>query len=755
MDIKEKILERYPNTKVNDTIIIEQENLLNDFTIEEIVEICNLNQEDSWYLIFNLYSKNQNNIIDDIIKYIAKNNIEYFKNKSIEPEIEFNNPLYEESNLLKEYEKMYNSNNYTKEKLLQEHNKNIILIKEKNSKISSLSFFNEIIITKKLYKEHKLSKEEIEAFDNLYIEILKNIMIKKLENYDRTYNEYISEIVANIRNDNISLEQLKTCLETESDPLKSLLIAQKFNCQNVRYQDIPIEVIKSLKGKKIKNIYKIFSQKNYPYLSTKYTSNEINEVIIRMSTLLGEENVDNIIRHLPNDEIKILNLFNTFQKIDLSYVKTTSNKEIIYKQEFINYFMGNNLNEPNSLLNIIYNNKNELKNKIENIYYYWEELDRRFKNQFLKTRTAFLEAHFSQERIALPPDEYLLNGDIIENYYYNTEYLTTNSDNAIRELEKIYKEIKHNYQKTIPYIKGTYTVKIQDKILKYSYETLKANDPEIFKLGSATDCCFKIKGTADLFLKFCAQNIDGRVAVIKDNNNQVAAMIPMIRNGNVILCNSIESYYIKDINFMKKMFEILEKIGEEIINISTDKEDKTAISAILISNYKNKIEKLKKYKRIINFDEFSEKLTPTNYYNNLGQGGFFNIYSTEGFNKSQINLYNEQNKNKKLYEDPRMPTLELEMDYVKFELNQKLQKIVNSIYYESNQKVLDLQPAEKLIINNDWFIMIDKNHQITSQIVGNDSRAKEEYDEYLQLEQEYCSHFDKHGKIKEEAKYKV
>ena len=44
---------------------------------------------------------------------------------------------------------------------------------------------------------------------------------------------------------------------------------------------------------------------------------------------------------------------------------------------------------------------------------------------------------------------------------------------------------------------------------------------------------------------------------------------------------------------------------------------------------------------------------------------------------------------------------------------------------------------------NDWFIVVDNKYEIYSAIVGSDPRAYLEYEEYLELEKEYYSNFDK------------
>ena len=48
---------------------------------------------------------------------------------------------------------------------------------------------------------------------------------------------------------------------------------------------------------------------------------------------------------------------------------------------------------------------------------------------------------------------------------------------------------------------------------------------------------------------------------------------------------------------------------------------------------------------------------------------------------------------------------------------------------------------------------VDRKYNITSEIVGDDPRALEEYQEYLNLIKEYASHYDISGHVKDESKY--
>ena len=74
----------------------------------------------------------------------------------------------------------------------------------------------------------------------------------------------------------------------------------------------------------------------------------------------------------------------------------------------------------------------------------------------------------------------------------------------------------------------------------YHYEVLKLDDPIIMTLGYQTGCCFRLNGMSKEFLKYCSESLYARVIVIRNEKREICAMIPIIRNGNVISGNSIE-----------------------------------------------------------------------------------------------------------------------------------------------------------------------------------------------------------------------
>ena len=504
----------------------------------------------------------------------------------------------------------------------------------------------------------------------------------------------------------------------------------------------PIEIISSINSKQMRNIYNDFSNtKGLEKIKDIFTKEELMAIFISMSVLLGNDNVVKIVRHLPKDDVKVRRLFNAFRKIDLSKIKVEDRK-IIYNKDFINFFMGDNLEEPNSLLNLIYEGKTILSDKLEEIYAYWDILENRYRLQPLKTKLAFFEESFNTTSVVLNPSEYKLEGKIINSYLDNKKFQNLKNLDLIEEVRKVYSGMKHNYQKTIPYVNG--------KFGDFYYETLLANDPSLFIMGSSTDNCFKIGGDADSFVKYCAEDVNGRVLAIKDKRNSVVAMVPMVRNGNLIICNSIESNMVRNETFMKKMFEVLEEAGNKIIDISNNEEQgQDSIKAIVVGGYKNEVSRFGKYRAITYGDINENYLLPlkSGLYVNMGSFDYANyiISSVEDLDLSLLRSFYPSVR----YDDPRMGVLEIEKEFI----DENVKKVISSIYYEKYREILDVTGIIQVIFNEDWFILVDNNYNIISCIVSNDPRAVLEYNEYLALTKEYVSHYDNEGHIKDEAKY--
>lgn len=723
-EIKKYILNKYNNIEINNNSFLD-EKVFNDFDMDFIVnKLLKLHINNAYTIYMNLYAFDHPQFKKDMIKYIMLNNIDYF--------ISDREDLFFDNNLFCEYKNLIHNKDYNYDYLKEIENKTIEINKDKEIYQLDISFYEELVIIQKLLKDREINYKDISSFVNLLTNMLRKKVIKEYDNYDVNYDYYINEIISSLLISKISISDFYKYMNN-SNSIKSLLTICKLGI----YTNLSttIDVIGGLKGKKINNLYNefesIYGEKE---ILINYSRERIMKILTNMSILLKIDNVSNIIRHFPKDKEKANRLLKAFENIDLRNIKVNNNK-IVYNEELIKFIIGNNLNEPNSLLNLIYEDKTNLANKIEDLYAYWDVYNIRFKSQTLETRLSFLENLLNSHRVILNPDEYLLEGEIIDSYYDDRKYQKLKGLELINELRKEYKNMKHKYQKSIPYVFG--------KKEGYYYETLKANDPSIFEMGSVSNCCFKIGGEADSFLRYCINNDNARVICIRNKKGKIVAMSPIVRNGNLILCNSVESNNNKDEVFVKKMFSIVEEASNRIMDISKKYEsEEDRIKIVLMGSYKNK--NVEGYERLIYGtikDECVIPIDKTIYHNLSGYDSPYYIIAKD--NNLNYNTLNSFDPNIK-YNDPRKDALELEKEFITDDIKNK----INSIYYECTNGILNFDNIDKVVFSDDWLIVIDDKNNIESYIKTNDKRAKEEYIEYLELIKEFYNNYKKEGFLK-------
>lgn len=703
--IVESIINKYPNIDQNSFFLNDIDIVSKDFNEDEIINIhkC-MDRNNIWYLYMYLYSYSLSSEIREMIMYIAKTSPNTINEIFLNSRDNINQKLFE-----------------TYSKLVKFDNNSNFQLDINNIKFS-FDFVNYLIFVKRKYKNRELTDKELAQ----YMIYARAFIIKRfLKDYKDIDENVINSVAMYILSDKVSISKLYNYYMYNGQ-ISDIIGHGKFNIE--KSKNINPGVIDKIKISYVSNILNILKNSNFDKL-THMNRDDLINIIIKMIATINYQNTEKIFKEYC-DDIRILRIMYAFNDIDLSKCN-----DIIYKNSFINFIVGKNLNDKNSIINKMLDNDTDLASKLNFLFNYWEEIEKRFNKQTLYTKTSFIERLLSVSRIFFEADEYKLEGDIINSYIDNKRHQSLEIDDIIEEVRKTYKEMKHNYHKTIPYISGDYE--------NYSYETLKADDPVLFSVGASTDNCFKIGGQATSFVKYCALNPNGRVVVIKDKKNNIVAMIPMVRNGNLVLCNSIESNYVNDPEFMKKMFEILKIIGDSFIQMSEEKEDKnTCIKAVLVGNYKNKIDEITDLEK--ESDLPFEVLSTNDALISSNLGGFdytnYFVSKSQDYNYRDITSFNPSVR----YLDPRDEVLDLEVE----QLNEEVVNLLNSIKYESCGNVIDTDNIYRVIFNKDWFILIDKNFNVESYIVGKDKRAYVEYNEYLSL----VSEFIKNAK---EENYKV
>ena len=350
-EIKKYILNKYNNIEINNNSFLD-EKVFNDFDMDFIVnKLLKLHINNAYTIYMNLYAFDHPQFKKDMIKYIMLNNIDYF--------ISDREDLFFDNNLFCEYKNLIHNKDYNYDYLKEIENKTIEINKDKEIYQLDISFYEELVIIQKLLKDREINYKDISSFVNLLTNMLRKKVIKEYDNYDVNYDYYINEIISSLLISKISISDFYKYMNN-SNSIKSLLTICKLGI----YTNLSttIDVIGGLKGKKINNLYNefesIYGEKE---ILINYSRERIMKILTNMSILLKIDNVSNIIRHFPKDKEKANRLLKAFENIDLRNIKVNNNK-IVYNEELIKFIIGNNLNEPNSLLNLIYEDKTNLAN---------------------------------------------------------------------------------------------------------------------------------------------------------------------------------------------------------------------------------------------------------------------------------------------------------------------------------------------------------------------------------------------------------
>ncbi len=717
---KEMFINSHPNINFNNTNFLTDE-AFKDFDDEQLVNLCKMSHTNAWLLYEYIYIYSYEQFYKEMLIKIAKINPKFFDISNINDV--HGNPYdckkFDYKVIFCEYEILFNNG------LIKTNNVNY-------NNIYEIEFVDAFLQMKNEYKESgKLNDKVI----NTLTSFLKQKILKEDANIANV-DSIINEIIGYLLSSDINLSDIIIYRYTT---YKRILVEGKYKDKLVDFDTNSLDALLDIKVKQVKNLMSRLRNEYEEFDS--YSYHKQFKFTINMLAILGYQNSEKLINLLDGNEKYFSDVFYSFFRLDLQKIHLDSNR-IVYDENFIDFFFS-----PNGILKHIISSDYEIIYNLDVIYENYEEFEKRFKSQNIQNKMDFYK-DIIRKGITRPlePDLYLLEGDIINECVDNKKFQKYTKDkDIIQNVCDEYRKVRHNFMKTIPYVSGE-----KDG---YYYETLLCDDPNLFVMGSKTNCCFKIGGEASSFVQYCAENINGRVLVIKNDKGKVCGMIPFVRNGNLLLCNSIESVSVKNLDTMRILFDVATSAFEKMINISSNNEiENESITVVLMGNYKNQINEIGNYDMVspglISFSDLRPLDEKDDMYANMGGYDYTNYIITQ---KDDYAIYTSSSFHPRaIYFDPRKETKIVEKEYI---TNDDIKEI-EKIYYEKTNGKIDLSHALKLIYNKDYFILINDDYSIVSMIVGCDPRALEEYTEYLSLEKEYVSNFDKNGHIKESAYYR-
>lgn len=453
-----------------------------------------------------------------------------------------------------------------------------------------------------------------------------------------------------------------------------------------------------------------YNVKHYKKLTEKYQENcyltSYQTLILKLMLLVGYHHAKNILS--INDKLPVLE--HLIGPINIESITFDKQGNPILNQKIINLLFSDK--DYSQIKYMLTNQDSDLYKYFPRIFNEWENLKINHKDTSLKSVLGYLKG----DNVTVSPEYYRLEG--LFKHIGSTAKL-------INETFKLHNQMLARTSSTIPRVTG--------KVGEYSYEVLKLHDMEGLTVGNQTDCCFTIRGVSSSSLKHATTSPNGRIFVIK-KDNQLIAHSWLWRNGDLLCFDNIEvAKGIQTIDFFDIYLEAISKI----LNISAENESpETCLKNITIgrTSFDIPCPALDKYlclklsnKNYINSsnvlvqEKLPEPLEKVSYSD--AKYSQYLIVGTANFNFGEITP---------CYQDARSTIMHYQFnqsysnDYLKM-----LSKKLNSLTYlkakHNNQlesyELIDINDFQEIYCNDDWYYIIYKNGQTDEFIYSFDERA--------------------------------
>jgi hypothetical protein len=342
----------------------------------------------------------------------------------------------------------------------------------------------------------------------------------------------------------------------------------------------------------------------------------------------------------------------------------------------------------------------------------------------------------------LKPDEMDISLETLSKILNSRQFLYEPPEEIVKRVLKLHKKRKSKVYCSIPTLKGN--------INNINYEIPKFYDDSLLSLGIDGGDCLKVGGPGEEFLNHCLTDDNATVLFLYHNN--IKYILPCVRTGNMININGI-SPKIKNEDTIRLIIDTIKKIGDIWVN-----DDNNSIEFVTISDINIKLPLSK-----MNFEKIKfEKFIPLNttIYTDYMKKEVTNYILSKKSKKSKVN-YNYPPEQEKFYQERNIPYIyDSSKDYDKERINILINSIAYSSidynykkqedikYHKENYKPLDPSNFIYIIGSNDWFIGINKLHDIITYLLPYDKRAATEYNKVL-------SHLKQNNYIKENTKTKL
>lgn len=580
-------------------------------------------------------------------------------------------------------------------------------------------FYRRVTLEEKIY--HILLNEVHEEL--IKEKLLKYLLCRILKNSTIDPEKMYNTLKRNLNNGLISYRDIKCLTDDYDEAMKDmrLMFYLKFNIAllNARYlHGITVEQLSKVNVKHINKLVKFLEDKTQDELSAIYG------VCIKMYFIFGYERSIDILSGNFGQYNRIF--LDNIAKTDVTRIEMQAegNKFLpIIDKRFINFMFETPKN--NHFIDMFNNKDSELYKTWYYLYNNYDEVLEKCHNEItLKKVNAILETEkYDIDRKIITPDNYLLNNSsFLENIILGNKTQYSNNE-VLRKIVQIYSQMKQRVESSIPYVKGVSTS-------GYTYEVMKLDDIQIFKLGYKANCCIRTLDIAHNHLLHAALCRNGRVLIIYDKLGDVAAFSPLKRNGNVLIANSIEcvnkaeginTYSISNAfkEGTKKIVEVTKQSREPINLVCIGSESSLKPDTTPFPN---------EYPTPTIFEKDDEAYRNTDVYHKTLDV----VYKDSDFDFKNIKSKNPDVS----YMDPRDEIKFVDFLESRYNNNsEKVLDVINSINYSvdpSNYIPMNKYFIRRVYYSKDWYIA-ETREGIIGNCLENDFRAREEFNSYMEL----------------------
>lgn len=564
-----------------------------------------------------------------------------------------------------------------------------------------------------------------EYFKNLS-EIKEKLNNKAILKNDKVYKDHLANFILFLQNSNIinniednnfkEIEKLfykivkgyPISILCSLSSIEEITILNRLGDVDFEVNDFTVLQLENYNVKQHRQLCKPFEKSFY--------INRYKKLILKLMFMVGFKNAKMILAiddTLPNLEHLVGN-------VDIKNIALDEHGQPILNTKIMNLLF--NEKDHTKIKKMLNNKNSELYKYFPRIFNDWEMILINNKNKSLKTILDFLKS----DEISLPPKYYRLEGLF--------KWIGC-KNSIVNETLLLHDQMCERFESTIPRITGT-----KDN---YSYEILKLNDMEGLIVGNETNCCFTVLGNGYSCLKHALTSKNGRILVIR-KNDEILAHSWIWRNGDLLCLDNIEiSKTIDEVDF----FDVYLQVADDIIKKSFNEEGfKDCIKNITIgfTNFDKPIIGIQNYPCFV---AKNCRLSEKNFESRLGKDRIFveelpQPIEKVGYSDSKNVQYLIKGTGKfnlgqcyHNYQDDRCDIMHYEFNCsYSEEYLQSINKKVNALRYlkaEKNHeiekfKMIDIANLIEVYCNDDWYLIVYNDYSIDEYCDSYDSRAREE-----------------------------